>query len=161
MSDIQTKLGEGLNLLQGSLQQGKQKLQIAQEISQLKKSLQEAIDQRANLMIKIGEHVYKMLRVSSLHDDTLAEMAQPLLDLDKQIYQIQQSLEKLNKTTATGNACSNCGSPVSENDRFCGSCGFKIESMNTVDHEKRIQCGTCSATVPSTAQFCGCCGVKI
>ncbi|MDE3840202.1 zinc ribbon domain-containing protein [Bacillus methanolicus] len=161
MSDIQTKLGEGLNMLQGSLQQGKQKLQIAQEISQLKKSLQETIDQRANLIIKIGEQVYKMLRMSSLHDDTLTEMAQPLLDLDKQIYQIRQSLEELNKTTANGNACSNCRSPVSENDRFCGSCGSKIAAMNTADNEERIQCGTCSATVPATAQFCGCCGVKI
>ena len=33
MSELQTKIGGGLNKIQGSLQQGKQKIQVAQETS--------------------------------------------------------------------------------------------------------------------------------
>ncbi|WP_010676979.1 hypothetical protein [Bacillus timonensis] len=37
MSNLQAKLGEGLSKFQGGIEQGKQKLQIVQEISRLKK----------------------------------------------------------------------------------------------------------------------------
>jgi len=40
LSDLQTKLGSGMNKLQEGIGQGKQKLQIAQEIVQLKKGMQ-------------------------------------------------------------------------------------------------------------------------
>ena len=37
LSDLQTKLGSGMNKLQEGIEQGKMKLQVAQEIAQLKK----------------------------------------------------------------------------------------------------------------------------
>lgn len=37
MSDLQTKLGSGMNKLQEGIEQGKMKLQVAQEIAQLKR----------------------------------------------------------------------------------------------------------------------------
>ena len=40
LSDLQTKLGSGMNKLQEGIEQGKMKLQVAQEIAQLKKGMQ-------------------------------------------------------------------------------------------------------------------------
>lgn len=40
LSELQTKLGSGMNKLQEGIEQGKMKLQVAQEIAQLKKGMQ-------------------------------------------------------------------------------------------------------------------------
>lgn len=161
MSDLQTKLGGGLNILQDGLQQGKQKLQNVQEASQLKKNLQETSEQRASLMIKLGEEAYKMVRRGSLLDDKLVQMSLPLLNLDVQAYQVQQALEELHKASGDGPVCKNCGNQVTELDKFCGSCGSQVENEAAATVESGVQCEKCNANVPHDANFCGCCGTNL
>lgn len=46
--------------------------------------------------------------------------------------------------------CSNCNSIVGVNDKFCGSCGAKVEPVN--------KCNTCGKINEIGAKFCGGCG---
>ncbi|RFU61117.1 zinc ribbon domain-containing protein [Peribacillus glennii] len=161
MSDLQTKLGGGLNILQDSLQQGKQKLQTAQEISQLKRKLQDASEQRSAQLLKLAEETYKMVRQGSIQEEAIVQQAQPILSLDVQIYQINQALEEINQQNANGQSCSSCGSSVTDQDKFCGSCGSPVLRQAAAAIEYDGKCGTCHAGMPVNAEFCGCCGVKV
>ena len=49
--------------------------------------------------------------------------------------------------------CSNCGSRIDENSKFCAECGNKIE--------QEVKCPQCSAELPPNTKFCTNCGTKI
>ncbi|MBJ3788648.1 zinc ribbon domain-containing protein, partial [Bacillus sp. OA1] len=55
MSDLQTKLGSGMNKLQEGIEQGKMKLQVAQEIAQLKKGMQVQMQKKAGVLLEVGQ----------------------------------------------------------------------------------------------------------
>lgn len=160
MSDLQTKFGGGLNKIQGSLQQGKQKLITVQEISTTKKSLQEMGDQRANVMIKLGEETYKLIRNGIINNTTLTPIIQSIPDMDIKIFQFQQALDLLNKKEQENSACTACGTLVTTDDKFCGGCGAAVELQPDSHTDEEKECTSCSMPVPVTAEYCGCCGVK-
>ena len=54
LSDLQTKLGSGMNKLQEGIEQGKMKLQVAQEIAQLKKGMQVQMQKKAEVLLEVG-----------------------------------------------------------------------------------------------------------
>ncbi|MGQ0512813.1 hypothetical protein ACT453_00945, partial [Bacillus sp. D-CC] len=56
MSDLQTKLGSGMNKLQEGIEQGKMKLQVAQEIAQLKKGMQVQMQKKAEFLSICSSH---------------------------------------------------------------------------------------------------------
>lgn len=160
MSDLQTKFGGGLNKIQGSLQQGKQKLITVQEISTTKKSLQEMGDQRANVMIKLGEETYKLIRNGIINNTTLNPIIQSIPEMDIKIFQFQQALDHLNKKEQENSACTACGTHVTTDDKFCGGCGAPVELQPDPHTDEEKECTACSMPVPVTADYCGCCGVK-
>lgn len=160
MSDLQTKFGGGLNKIQGSLQQGKQKLMTVQEISTTKKSLQEMGDQRANVMIKLGEETYKLIRNGIINNTTLTPIIQSIPEMDIKIFQFQQTLDLLNKKEQENSACTACGTQVTTDDKFCGGCGAPVESQPDPHTDEEKECTACSMPVPVMADYCGCCGVK-
>ncbi|MFF2446494.1 zinc ribbon domain-containing protein [Neobacillus sp. NPDC058068] len=161
MSDLQTKLGGGLNMLQDSLQQGKQKLQVAQEISQYRKLVQENSERRADLLLKLGEDTYRRIRTGDVQDPQLREYVLKIAELDRGIFQTQKALEQLNRKSDTW-ACSNCGTQIGANDKFCGSCG-QIQEPIAIgnDTEETAVCPTCEEQVPAQAKFCACCGSRM
>ncbi len=159
MSDLQTKLGGGINKLQDSLQQGKQKLQVAQEVSQIKKQLQTRLDERGTKIFKLGEELYKKIRNQEIHDDTLIESSNAIFQLDQEIYLLQEQLEEKNRTANNNESCPNCQAPVGVNDRFCGGCGSPVAVAQKV-HEETAACPVCDVQVPVSANYCGCCGNK-
>ena len=122
MSDFQTKVGGGLNKIQDGLQAGKQKLQIAQEVNQLKRSLQEVGEQRAHLLIQLGEMCYQRLRSQTLVDHDLQQAASEITSADIRMFKIQKTLDELTKPVGSGSTCPTCGNPISINDKFCGGC---------------------------------------
>ena len=158
MSELQTKLGGGLNMLQGSLQQGKQKLQLAQEISQQKKLINENAEKKAELLLKMGELVYKKIRTAELSDPQLDAFAKDIIQYDQRIYQSQQTLVQLNFTSQQGKNCNSCGGPITADDKFCGSCGQKVEQPQAAANVETAACPVCEAEVPAHAAFCICCG---
>lgn len=161
MSDLQSKLGEGLNKIQGSLQHGKQKIQTVQEISGYKKVIQEKAEARANLLLRLGEETYKKIRSGEIKDDSLNEFLTNIASFDKDIYQAQKSIESLNLITES-RSCKNCGTQVSNDDKFCGSCG-QVQEMASVnmDQQEMVACPVCEEKIPSKSEFCVCCGVHV
>ncbi|MEH7107505.1 zinc ribbon domain-containing protein [Bacillus sp. JJ1764] len=161
MSDLQSKLGGGLNILQDSLQQGKQKLQTAQEISQYKKVLNDLSEARANLLLKLGEDTYRKIRSGELQDQTLGEYSQGIAEVDRKIFTSQKTLEQLNQASKEG-TCSNCGNSITPDDKFCGSCGQKQETYSELTNQvNMVTCPTCEEQIPADANFCACCGSRL
>ncbi|MBM7703991.1 zinc ribbon domain-containing protein [Metabacillus iocasae] len=156
MNDLQTKLGGGLNKIQDSLQQGKQKIQVAQEVSQYKKIIQDAGMQRAEILLQIGENVYQKVRSGELQHAELLQDVQAISTLDRKIYQAQQSISQLTQASALGALCS-CGAAITPADKFCGSCGSQVELQQTSIEETK-SCSTCEEQIAVTANFCTCCG---
>ncbi|KYD05519.1 zinc ribbon domain-containing protein [Heyndrickxia sporothermodurans] len=160
MSDLQTKLGGGMNILQDSLQQGKQKLQTAQEISQLKKLVQENMTKRAELILQLGESVYRLHREGEIIQSEFSDITQSIVALDKMIFNAQKSIELQSKKNQIAHKCQ-CGASISENDKFCGVCGTKVEIQSEVDLGSTIVCQSCEEEIPETSSFCKCCGMKV
>lgn len=161
MSDLQTKLGSGLNVLQDSLQQGKQKLQTAQEISQYKKLINDHSEARADLVLKLGEDAYRKIRSGELQDQKLREYFLEIAEIDRRIFNAQKTLEQLNQKSTAG-TCSNCGNPITPEDKFCGSCGQKQELPAELNKQVNMgTCPTCEEQIPADANFCACCGSRL
>ncbi|UNL84810.1 zinc ribbon domain-containing protein [Priestia koreensis] len=159
MNDLQSKLGGGLNKIQDSLQQGKQKLQTVQEISQQKKIIQEASSKRALLLIQAGEEVYRKVRNGDIQNEELKERFTLLIELDQRIYNAQQMILNLNQESSDSMSCTSCGSAVTVNDKFCGSCGTKVV-IPSIEELDMKTCHACDQAVPANTQFCSCCGTK-
>lgn len=161
MSDLQTKLGGGLNMLQDSLQQGKQKLQVVQEISQFKKVINEHSENRASLLLKLGEDAYKKIRSGELQDSQLRDYFLEIAAIDHKIFNAQKTLEQLNQKSNAG-SCTHCGSPITPDDKFCGSCGQKQEQTTASEQTTQmVACPTCEEQIPAEAKFCACCGSRM
>lgn len=161
MNDLQNKIGGGLNKLQDSLQQGKQKFQIAQELNQFKKVIQDAGMKRAELILQLGEEVYQKLRSGEVHEPKLIDIAQSIMSLDHQIYQSQRSIEDLSQNTESGFTCKGCGASVTSLDKFCGACGSPIVREEVREDVEKIACSACEESIPASANFCSCCGNKV
>ncbi|WP_100401601.1 zinc ribbon domain-containing protein [Bacillus sp. FJAT-42315] len=160
MSDLQTKLGGGLNKIQDGLQFGKQKIQIVQEVSQLKKLIQESNLERNELLIQLGEEVYKKIRMKELSNENWSTKVAALSIVDLKIYQAQQAITEINKASVQQNACPNCQNPITSEDKFCGSCGTKVEQEKPVDNIETVDCTICEEQIPISSKFCPCCGTQ-
>lgn len=156
MSEI---IGGGLNKLQDSLQQGKQKLKNAQEISQYKKIILENSERRADYILKLGEEAYRKLRSGEVQDHGLHDIVNDIAALDQVVFKAQKTLDALNQQEVQ-QACQNCNNPIGPNDKFCVSCGHKVETASTTE-EETMTCPTCEEHVPANALFCICCGYRL
>ncbi|MED2975026.1 zinc ribbon domain-containing protein [Fictibacillus sp. B-59209] len=160
MSDLQAKLGDGLTKIQGSLQQGKQKLHTAQEVGQLRKTGAEASAKRLELIVGLGEEVYSLIRKGEFVPAHLSRMAEEIQVQDTAIFQVNRTIEELNRKNTDGGYSCSCGAPVSSADKFCGSCGKPVVIPNQNSEQYTLQCRTCSEMIPSGSEYCGCCGNK-
>lgn len=159
--DLKEKLGGGLNMLQDSVQQGKQKIQIAQEMSQYRKLIQERSEKRADMLLQLGEDTYQKVRSGEIQDQHLRDYTLKIVELDLQLFKAQEALEQLNRKSATS-TCSNCGSEIGVNDKFCGSCGQSQTPVSArMESEDLAACPTCNEQVPMNANFCACCGSRL
>jgi RNA polymerase subunit RPABC4/transcription elongation factor Spt4 len=160
MSDLQTRLGGGLNKIQDSLQQGKQKLQTAQEISQYKKEIQDLSESRGDLILRLGEDTYRKIRTGEILDNHLREYFLSIAELDRKIFKAQNALEILSQKSET-QTCTHCGAIIENGDKFCGSCGQKQEEKNVLTDQTQLAiCPACEEQIPTTAKFCPCCGSR-
>ncbi|HFU4563379.1 TPA: zinc ribbon domain-containing protein [Bacillus cereus] len=159
MSDLQTKLGSGMNKLQEGIEQGKMKLQVAQEIAQLKKGMQVQMQKKAEVLLEVGQQVYVQLRGSGVNEASLKEMIAPVQEFDVAIYQARKRIVELQKQQGEKATCE-CGGPLSINDKFCGSCG-KPNPMLAVENEgEMVNCISCNEHIDKNSTYCPVCGIK-
>ncbi|MGH1026678.1 zinc ribbon domain-containing protein, partial [Bacillus paranthracis] len=86
MSDLQSKFGSGMNKLQEGIEQGKMKLQVAQEVAQLKKITQEKLQAKTEILLELGQMAYMQLRNDEVRVDVLKNIIEPVQELDVAIY---------------------------------------------------------------------------
>lgn len=159
LSDLQTKLGSGMNKLQEGIEQGKMKLQVAQEIAQLKKEMQVQMQKKAEVLLEIGQRVYVQLRGNGVDEASLKEMIAPVQEFDVAIYQARKRIVELQKQQGEKATCE-CGGPLSINDKFCGSCG-KPNPMLAIENEgETTNCISCNEHIDQNSTYCPVCGIK-
>ncbi|MGA9288414.1 MAG: zinc ribbon domain-containing protein [Anaerobacillus sp.] len=158
MSDLQTKIGGGLSRIQDGLQQGKNKLQTAQEVSQLRKTASDAATNREKIIKQLGELAYRLVRKGDVQHTELNEQAERVIQYDIELYHANRDLEIQLRKESNGQTCE-CGATVSEEDTFCGSCGNKVDVHESPSVATNT-CIKCQESIPEVAQFCGCCGTK-
>ena len=158
MSDLQTKIGGGLSRIQDGLQQGKNKLQTAQEVSQLRKTASDAATNREKIIKQLGELAYRLVRKGDIQHTELYEQAERVIQYDIELYHANRDLEIQLRKESNGQTCE-CGATVSEEDTFCGSCGKKVDVPEPPSVPTNT-CIKCQESIPEVAQFCGCCGTK-
>jgi len=156
MNEVQSKLGEGLTKIQGSLNQGKQKLQLVQEVSQIKSSQNTLRLKRQEYILKIGEVYLQKIHTGVENIELLQELATEIQALDKEIYAYGVRLDQLQSESGEGVECSKCQSPVSDSDKFCGKCGQPVAA--SVKVETTEICNVCETSIPAKTNYCPCCG---
>ncbi|MGM9988916.1 MAG: zinc ribbon domain-containing protein [Bacillaceae bacterium] len=160
MSELQTKLGGGLNKIQDSLQKSKAKLQTAQEVNQYKRTINENVDKRTTVMIQLGEFVYKKFRAGELQDEQLKDIAKKVIEYDINIYKAEKIIAQLS-AKEENHVCSGCGEEVLPEDKFCGSCGHLIENSQQKEVYGLVVCRICEQEVQKDTTYCQCCGNQL
>ncbi|WP_002144806.1 zinc ribbon domain-containing protein [Bacillus cereus] len=158
MSDLQSKFGNGMNKLQEGIEQGKMKLQVAQEIAQLKKITQEKLQAKTEILLELGQTVYMQLREDEVRVDLLKAIVAPVQELDVAIYNTRRKMSNLQSQEQKGQ-CS-CGGPLSLNDKFCGQCGKENELLLQSKNIEKEACSSCGEQIATEATFCPACGMK-
>ncbi|MGW6146704.1 zinc ribbon domain-containing protein [Bacillus mycoides] len=158
MSDLQSKFGNGMNKLQEGIEQGKMKLQVAQEMAQLKKITQEKLQEKTEISLELGQTVYMQLRDDEVRVDLLKAIVAPVQELDVAIYNTRRQISNLQRQEQKGQ-CS-CGGPLSLNDKFCGQCGKENELLLQSKNIEKEACSSCGEQIATEATFCPACGMK-
>ncbi|HEK9101234.1 TPA: zinc ribbon domain-containing protein [Bacillus pseudomycoides] len=159
MSDLQTKLGSGMNKLQEGIEQGKMKLQVAQEIAQLKKEIQVQLQKKTEVLLDLGQKVYVQLRDSGVNEAELKQLVTPIQVFDVAIYQARKRIVELQKQQGEKATCE-CGGSLSINDKFCGSCGKPNPMLAVESSEEKVACVACNEHIAKNSIYCPVCGMK-
>ncbi|SDO04234.1 zinc ribbon domain-containing protein [Alkalicoccus daliensis] len=148
MADIQAKVGEGFSKFQNNLE-------VSKQVQQLKKKQQVLTQTKAEQLIKLGEACYRDIRRSPDVVEEYQEMTEILIEADQELYELGLKMEELQADVET--KCS-CGAPVSSSDKFCGSCGAKVEIIEKDVLTEVKSCETCSTENKTENDYCICCG---
>ncbi|MGN7895903.1 double zinc ribbon domain-containing protein [Bacillus sp. 22475] len=158
MSDLQAKFGNGMNKLQQGIEQGKMKLQVAQEVAQLKKITQEKLQAKTEILLELGQTTYMQLRNDEVRIEVLKGIVEPVQELDIAIYNMRKQIANLQNQGQKGQ-CS-CGGSLSLNDKFCGQCGKENELLLQTNNVENESCSLCGEQIVTEAIFCPVCGMK-
>ena len=159
MADLQSKMGEGLSKLQGGIEQGKNKQKTTQEVSKLKKQIQDTSAKKAELLINLGQAAYQLIREGKITDHQLIDLAQPMIGFDQVIYQANKTTAELTEENNKQYVC-DCGAPINPADKFCGNCGKKV-TIEEPEQIALIQCPSCEEEMPEDTKYCVSCGTKL
>lgn len=148
-----------MNKLQEGIEQGKMKLQIAQEIAQLKKEIQVQLQKKTEVLLDLGQKVYVQLRDSGVNEAELKESVTPIQAFDVAIYQARKRIVELQKQQGEKATCE-CGGSLSIGDKFCGSCGKSNPMLAVESSEEKVACVLCNEHIAKNSFYCPVCGIK-
>ena len=131
--------------------------EIMREIDQLNKSVEDTNLRKEEALLNLGILVYQKVREGLLENDEIDKICEPIIGFDHVIYDSKVKIHNYKKELE-GIKCS-CGASLSPEDRFCGSCGKKVEIP--VDNTQYTTCERCLSKIDSSSTFCPCCGIKL
>ncbi|WP_379968812.1 zinc ribbon domain-containing protein [Ectobacillus sp. sgz5001026] len=159
MVNLQETLESGVTKLHGGIEQGKIKLQLAQEMVQLKREIQDLLQKKAEFLLELGQLAYLQLRSDELQKVDLVHTIDPIEKIDISIYQANKRLSELKQSQEDGITC-NCGAPLTMSDKFCGNCGTPNPMLNRAKETNLVKCQNCGQDTPNDASYCPVCGTK-
>ncbi|MFD3450177.1 hypothetical protein ACFDTO_36990 [Microbacteriaceae bacterium 4G12] len=148
-----------MSKLQEGIEQGKMKLQVVQEIAQLKKEIQEQLNRKTEILLELGQQVYMQFRGAGIQEEQLQHVADPIKQLDITIYQARRRVAELQKQQGDKGTCE-CGGTLSITDKFCGSCGRPNSMIIVERHVETVACMSCNEQIANDACYCPVCGIK-
>lgn len=157
MSNVQNTIGMGLSKLQDGIDKSKSKVDLMKEISKMNKTIEDISAKKADAILEIGLMCYQKIREGSLEDKEIKEKCESITGFDYIIYDNKRKIYEISKIDK-GFLCE-CGNNVSQEDKFCGACGKKIEEK--IEEFNYIVCNNCEMSIIENAKFCPCCGMKI
>ena len=143
-----------------ALQQGNQEVATVQEAGQIRKQLDQLRQKRVEQILSLGNRVHKDMRQGAIRDPLYLQIAEPIGQLDREIYELAQALELFQHAQTNHHSCPTCKAPISEEDKFCGSCGESLPEQEPVELTA-ITCTHCEMMIPEVSVFCPCCGFSL
>ena len=131
--------------------------EIMREIDNLNKTIEDTNLRKEEALLNLGILVYQKVREGLLENDEIDRICEPIIGFDHVIYDSKVKIHNYKKQLE-GIKCS-CGANLNPEDRFCGTCGKKVELP--VDNIEYITCERCLSDIDRTSTFCPCCGIKL
>lgn len=116
------------------------------EISKIKK---------ANLLLDMGIMTYEKIRNEIIVDNSFDDICNEILEIDKLIYNNNLRIKKLEEKS--DEIVCECGSVLNSENKFCGTCGKKVE----IEEEYLTECIRCNSLNEEDSVYCACCGAKL
>jgi rubrerythrin len=88
-------------------------------------------DQKLEDMQELGCTVYSLHIQGTAFDEVIDDKCRHIADLDQQIQEKEEQLAEIHrnaKETLGIPFCQSCGRQIGEDDRFCPSCGNRVEN---------------------------------
>ncbi len=158
MSNVDSRTSDGVSRFQDSIQQGKQKIQNAQEAAKAKKMISQLSNQKGKLLIDLGQAVYLEYRKGAFQHSEVANRASGIEEVDIAIHDYLVQLKEYSNSPQQTQTCE-CGTKLSDSDQFCPNCGTKVTKQEEVEQDLK-QCHNCQHDIPMDANFCSACGSK-
>lgn len=160
MKDILGKMRETVDQgIKTVSSRSKELIETAKLRSEIK-NLSSEIDRR---FLSLGQKVFKMVNVGALLDDELRKASNEISTLYGKITELESEIRRVELEAERqirgdqSRKCQACGAFNSDSDKFCGSCGAKLEELATATS----QCSICHASLKGGAKFCPSCGAKV
>lgn len=156
---IQSTISNGINTLKNSYEEGMNKVQQSQELSQWNRKKQKTLEMKSELLSQFGIIAYQLWRNKGIEDQVLNSIAEKLKGTDLELSEITKSINQLSNHNK-GVFCE-CGANITESSRFCGSCGKDLSEKLKVVDESLINCISCESLITESSHYCSCCGWQV
>ncbi|GHU58713.1 hypothetical protein AGMMS49975_25550 [Clostridia bacterium] len=130
------------------------------DIMRLNSFISDEQKQITNLLIQIGEFVYKHNLETA--DSTLLSLCNAITTANERIAKHQSDIQRIKGETS----CPKCGQGIPLTQSFCSNCGTSVKSEAPSIPEPEAQsesksCVNCGETIETTTIFCPKCGQKV
>ena len=112
-------------------------------------SMNELKEKRGNLLLALGEEAHKTLRLGSDISEKMKQLSNQIKEVDIKINRMSNPVDYT--------VCPQCQHKLSQEEAFCGECGFAVKQFYAAFDAK---CICCKSLIKSTQQFCNVCGTR-
>lgn len=157
MKNIQEKMENRFSKVQDGIDKGRGKVEEIKEKAKINKQIGEYQAQKSNVLLDMGILLHEKIRKEEIQDNDFDQLSLKIIELDKMIYESNKKVKELEELQRE-NICE-CGNIINKNDKFCASCGNKVEIEE--DIKEYNVCSICEAEIDLDCNYCECCGTKL
>ena len=128
---------------------------IENEKNDIYMEIENAKIKKANLLLDMGIMIYEKIRSEIIIDDSFDNICNEILEIDKLIYNNNLRIKTLEEKSQE--IVCECGSVINSENRFCGTCGKKVE----IEEDYLTECTRCDSLNEEDSVYCACCGIKL